>query len=824
MDSTMESQDLAHSHSRICQFCVTILTSYPAFHDPRYPPLRLQGLHRCFHAECTNCSLGDNNGTLCAQCDHLRLEHLICCRQDQTPFSLTVRFGTFDTIKTTEHCSFHRLLLLSAHTFIQAFRPEHVPPPAIEFSLYIVSGELASTFGTMFLIGSAPDFSRCMPALKTYISILNLHNAMPRPPSSQIFLSSLIDWKTIRSWIRRCEIQHSQCSSAALNSSRMALPKGFQLVDVLHRRVIQPEVERCRYVALSYTWGKDPDESGHKASMSTIRELRAKGGLCAARMPITIEDAIQACFGLGERYIWVDRLRIVQDNFEEKEEQIAGMTAIFARAVFTVIIAHGNGMNDELPGIGKLRDYPTAVERFNDLQIRTCLPTFESAVTTSVWATRGWTYQEKLLCERKLYITSSQVFWMCRAGVVSEIDTPNEDNGGWTAANIPITNRFSRAELLRAPGQLEPFQAYVKHSANYNSLSLTYSSDIYNAFTGILCALYAPSNHMKSSIYNLPLKDFDAALLWHHIPGKKSSLRQRHADFYIPSWTWSSNTGKLNMVSSFLGSLVKWVLLSTTPGVSIEIVDSSDSVLLSSDDPDEPISQWYNYIASPDRVQPSYYMALATAHGCSGNNEMSDLLGEFQGKPIRELSGIIYERWATYSQYWKAMPATDLLFDRPCSLIPVVYLGTWAQTSIVRLMWHPRHRSCNGGTANLFNIVDPSGRLVGICRPSPTLPQDKTLMFDTETYKVMAISVGAQTSYECCFIQSSISDLQDPSVVFDVAYPHPDGTGVPLMTPPVINIMVLGNRGGLHFRHSIGWIYLRRWVELKRQFESIVLC
>ncbi|OJJ38775.1 hypothetical protein ASPWEDRAFT_104217 [Aspergillus wentii DTO 134E9] len=34
--------------------------------------------------------------------------------------------------------------------------------------------------------------------------------------------------------------------------------------------------------------------------------------------PTTIQDAMTACGKLGIRYLWIDRLCIIQDNLEEK--------------------------------------------------------------------------------------------------------------------------------------------------------------------------------------------------------------------------------------------------------------------------------------------------------------------------------------------------------------------------------------------------------------------------------------------------------------------------------------------------------------------------
>jgi hypothetical protein len=50
------------------------------------------------------------------------------------------------------------------------------------------------------------------------------------------------------------------------------------------------------------------------------------------------------------------------------------------------------------------------------------IPTI-SDIHTSVWATRGWTYQEALLARRRLYFTDRQVYFESGEQVESEFST-----------------------------------------------------------------------------------------------------------------------------------------------------------------------------------------------------------------------------------------------------------------------------------------------------------------------------------------------------------------------------------------------------------------
>lgn len=83
-----------------------------------------------------------------------------------------------------------------------------------------------------------------------------------------------------------------------------------------------------------------------KASKSNIVQRQEEGSLAAAGLQCletqcpedsgstftyqTIRDAMQVVESFCERYLWVDALCIVQDNEEEKCEELSKMSAIYA--------------------------------------------------------------------------------------------------------------------------------------------------------------------------------------------------------------------------------------------------------------------------------------------------------------------------------------------------------------------------------------------------------------------------------------------------------------------------------------------------------------
>jgi hypothetical protein len=100
-----------------------------------------------------------------------------------------------------------------------------------------------------------------------------------------------VDFELVKGWLLHCENTHGQRDCIA--KSARGLPSRFRVIDVVKRAlVVAPP--RCRYIAISYVWGKR--ESGEQPIYS----------LTSGRLPRTLEDAITVVKELGERYLWVD--------------------------------------------------------------------------------------------------------------------------------------------------------------------------------------------------------------------------------------------------------------------------------------------------------------------------------------------------------------------------------------------------------------------------------------------------------------------------------------------------------------------------------------
>jgi hypothetical protein len=102
------------------------------------------------------------------------------------------------------------------------------------------------------------------------------------------------------------------------------------------------------YIALSYVWGSRPFLTLNKANEA---ELRNEGSLSQELLPDTIADAITVVDSMGEQYLWVDSLCILQDDDSDKKRMINRMGTIYRDADMTIVGLCGEDAYAGLPGV-----------------------------------------------------------------------------------------------------------------------------------------------------------------------------------------------------------------------------------------------------------------------------------------------------------------------------------------------------------------------------------------------------------------------------------------------------------------------------------------
>ncbi|KAK0642882.1 heterokaryon incompatibility protein-domain-containing protein [Cercophora newfieldiana] len=188
----------------------------------------------------------------------------------------------------------------------------------------------------------------------------------------------------------------------------------------LPRRVIE-EGERAEYAALSYCWGAGAQQVTTTSSNITDHVTALPNGLGR-----TILDAIHVCRKIGIRFLWVDALCIIQDDDDDKLDQIARMGSLYKCSTLTIVAACAEKVTDGFLRTDFLeREASQSMPRPESLP-RLKLPVFinESTFGTTYLRLenldttyapeepvfkRGWTFQELMLSPRALIFDSRHI-------------------------------------------------------------------------------------------------------------------------------------------------------------------------------------------------------------------------------------------------------------------------------------------------------------------------------------------------------------------------------------------------------------------------------
>ena len=332
------------------------------------------------------------------------------------------------------------------------------------------------------------------------------------------------DFTRIRSWIDEC---HSLRSTCHFKCKILREDMGFQsrVIDCWTRRIV-PLTRDLDYLALSYVWGRLIDDGNSQTSQTS--------GLVPFPAPQTVEDAMSVVRSMEKRYLWVDRYCIWQS--ENRHLQIQNMYEIYRNALSTIVPLEADSAESGFSGVSSPRCEQFRFWTNAGLLVFT-LPHISYQLSSSIWLTRGWTYQEAFLSRSCIFFTKDQVYFACRSGYQSEaVEQAPVNNMDRETLGPKLLNYADYLNYRSVPSEF----SFYNHVKAYTSRSLTLDSDSLNAFEGIIKSrdtksfwgiISHPSDHSELG--------FAVGLAWagsRKAPGG-GPIRRRKG---FPTWSWVS--------------------------------------------------------------------------------------------------------------------------------------------------------------------------------------------------------------------------------------------------------------------------------------------
>ncbi|KAF5685934.1 tol [Fusarium circinatum] len=371
-------------------------------------------------------------------------------------------------------------------------------------------------------------------------------------------IGSLLDLAIPQRWIKQCEDQHGEdCRKPKwLSDSDTEWPNRCRVIDAKEHRIVDL-LPTMRYVALSYVWGSSEQAKQSRFERRLTREnlsrLQQPNSLSEIYVPQTIKDAMHVTEQVGERFLWVDALCIVQDDPTDLGHQTARMDLIYSKALFTILAACGEDSTSGLAGLPSnsrdvfQRQVKVSSSGLHIMPLVTLSE--EDTLQFSTWNTRGWTFQERLLSRRSLIFTNKQVYWCCD-GTTWEEESLLDIPGSTAFARSYSFGCYDEWDDNEAKFSLESFDTYI---TQFSERKFTYPSDVLPAFLGIIRRFEHLNN--EKIHWGLNASTFDQALTWKYGQDRRdetytyvSGGSSRSVPY--PSWSWLGWTGFIGGSSS----------------------------------------------------------------------------------------------------------------------------------------------------------------------------------------------------------------------------------------------------------------------------------
>ncbi|KAF2103351.1 HET-domain-containing protein [Rhizodiscina lignyota] len=336
----------------------------------------------------------------------------------------------------------------------------------------------------------------------------NVRNVPADSGSQQCF-------QMIRSRLEQCERHHELCQKAAHGHLTTRVISVGCKDDFSDIHLYESQAEQEQYIALSHCWGR-PQHLVTKHDSLAER----KKSIAWVEMPRTFQDAVRITRKLGQKYLWIDSLCIIQDDKNDWERESAKMASIYQDAY--LVIAATSGIDGDAGCFG------------DRLQAHVIPGTDETGKNFEILAREprghrifGWNtalYMEFGGNDQRRHV--ADISWASHRHPLMT-DRLRKRRGD----AIFLFQRFSS----NATGPLETLLTYWRYVVSeYSQRKLTYDNDVLPALSGLASRMV--NEQTGRYLAGLWEHDLLRGMVWSAY-GEEKELG---SEYLAPSWSWAS--------------------------------------------------------------------------------------------------------------------------------------------------------------------------------------------------------------------------------------------------------------------------------------------
>ncbi|RGP77799.1 hypothetical protein FLONG3_4093 [Fusarium longipes] len=461
--------------------------------------------------------------------------------------------------------------------------------------------------GEIPLIAVTDDRGRPQAPFELIQHNCNAAGNLQRDTNTSTMDPSWIDLGIAKSWMDKCITEHKSECHSPLNPQEVS---PAWLIDIRDDCLVPGTVSK-EYVVLSYRWGPS---TASQMDENIFDEMALPGNLSKQNSLLTptVRHAIHTVRELGERYLWVDAICLPPDDTEQVAQQLQLMGSIYASAKLTIVALDGDA-NTGLKGLkgeSSPRKIPSlfAWKKDTNILLRHQPKLSAMDVQASEYFTRGWTYQEYMLSQRRLIFGNQQIHWKCSCAYWHEdLPTLHEEQRGKSIR--PRSLGFPN--IKRGVADIREFGILLNE---YNARQLKYPEDAHPAADGLLNYI-GKLAFPAGFFFGLPRLYFGMALMWTIDFGmanpnrpqraglvRRKASERRHSilpNTHLPSWSWIGWSGygvhMLDREAQF-----QWadLLLSEKSINPVQLIRNSIVTV--------PITEWFSHSSKDQKVRQAF--------------------------------------------------------------------------------------------------------------------------------------------------------------------------------------------------------------------------